>query len=83
MWRRALRKDDTRMATRQDAPAGPTARQIFPTTFWEIHLPQLEPLLDGWKAALDAKMEGEKEGIGRSTRNGWRRPGSPSRSTRR
>lgn len=62
------------MATRQDAPVGPTARQIFPTTFWEIHLPQLEPHLDEWKAALDAKMEAEEEGIGRSTRNGWSGP---------
>jgi uncharacterized protein (TIGR02466 family) len=56
------------------APTGVSPRQIFATTFWEVHLPDLEPHLDIWKAALDEKMASEKEGIGRSTRNGWSGP---------
>jgi uncharacterized protein (TIGR02466 family) len=62
------------MATGHNAPPAPTARPIFPTITWEIHLPQLEPHLEEWKAALDHKMANQEEGIGRSTRNGWSGP---------
>lgn len=62
------------MAGEQKAITGIGARQIFATTVWEVHLPELEPHMDAWRAALDEKMASEKEGIGRSTRNGWSGP---------